>query len=291
MNLDIDALRSFAAVAEQRNFTRAAERVSRTQSAVSVQIKNLELRLGFALFERSKRAVALTPRGEQLLAYAHEMLRLNDESVRALTQTPLLGRLRLGITEYFAPQLMPGIVLAFKASQPTLDLQVTTGVTGQLRALQKAGELDLVIGRRDSGSSDGELIRREKLCWVAAGALQPKPRDTLPLALLPPGCGVRSLALATLDHKGRAWRLAYCGPSVLGLQTAVAAGLAVSCLTRSAVLKGFRTLGAREGLPALPDSELALFSGRRGNTRPMRQLAQVVLDYFGSPAREAAAEV
>jgi DNA-binding transcriptional LysR family regulator len=284
MNLDIDALRSFAAVAEQRNFTRAAERVSRSQSAVSVQIKNLELRLGFALFERRKRAVALTPRGEQLLAYAHQMLRLNDDSVRALTQAPLQGRLRLGLTEYFAPQLIPGIVLAFKASHPTLDLQVTTGVTGHLRGLQKAGELDLVIGRRDSGSSEGELIRREKLCWVAAAALQPQPRDTLPLALLPPGCGVRSLALAALKHKGRAWRLAYCGASVLGLQTAVAAGLAVSCLTHSAVLKGFRTLGAREGLPALPDSELALFSGRRGNTRPMQQLAQVVLAHFSAPA-------
>jgi hypothetical protein len=76
---------------------------------------------------------------------------------------------------------------------------------------------------------------------------------------------------------------------VLGLQAAVAAGLAVSCLTHSAALKGFRTLGAREGLPALPDSELALFSGRRGSTRPMQQLARVVLDYFSSPAQAAPA--
>ena len=84
MNLDINALRAFVAVAEERSFTRAARCVSRTQSAVSVQIKNLEARLGFALLERSRRSVSLTPQGDRLLAYARDILRLNDDGVRAL---------------------------------------------------------------------------------------------------------------------------------------------------------------------------------------------------------------
>jgi DNA-binding transcriptional LysR family regulator len=288
MNLDIDALRSFSAIAEQRNFTRAAERVSRTQSAVSMQIKKLETLLGFALFVRTKRSVALTPRGEQLLAYAQPILHLNDEGVRAVCQAPLEGRLRLGITEYFAPQWMPGILNAFRASHPTLDVQVTAGVTGYLRGLHGAGELDMVIGRRELGSTEGALIRREKLVWAASPTLQLRPREPVSLALLPLGCGIRNLVVETLEAKGRAWRLAYCGPSVLGLQAAVAAGLAVSCLTRSALLKGFRTLGSREGLPPLPDSELALFNsrarGRGTRVQTLGPLAQVVLDHFSSPA-------
>ncbi len=291
MNLDIGALRSFAAVAEQRNFTRAALGVARTQSAVSMQIKKLETALGFSLFERTKRSVALTPRGEQLLAYAQSILRLNDEGLRAVSQAPLHGRLRLGLTEYFAPQWMPGVLHAFKQSHPTLDVQITTGVTGYLRTLHQTGALDMVIGRREPGSAEGAFIRREPLAWVAAPTFALRARDPVSLAMLPVGCGIRSMALRSLEDKKRAWRMAYCGPSVLGLQAAVAAGLGVSCLTRSAVLPGFRALGAREGLPKLPDSELALFSHRPrakgASAKTLDQLVQVVLATFGMPAQQA----
>ena len=285
MNLDIDALRSFVAVAEHRSFTRAADDVARTQSTVSVQIRNLEERLGFALFERTRRSVELTGRGEKLLGYARHILQLNDEGIRAATEAAPIGRLRLGITEYFAPHHLPAIVEAFRSAYPTLDVEVTTGVTGFLRGLLKDGELDLVIGRRDQGSDEGELICRERLSWVAAEGYRLRPGEPVSLALLPPGCGIRALATGTLDKLGRAWKPAYCGPSVLGLQTAVSAGLAVSCLTRSAVLDGFRTLGAKEGLPALPASELALFTGKRGRTALMRRLAEIVQEHFAASAR------
>ncbi len=108
------------------------------------------------------------------------------------------------------------------------------------------------------------------------------------LALLPLGCGIRSLATGALDKQRRPWRAAYCAPSVLGLQSAVSAGMAASCLTHSAMLDGFRKLGAREGLPSLPDSELALFTGRRGQSKLMQQLAVLVQDYFESPVNTLA---
>jgi DNA-binding transcriptional LysR family regulator len=297
MNLDIDALRSFAAVADERSFTRAAQAVSRTQSAVSVQIKNLEGRLGFLLFERTRRTVALTPRGEQLLAYARDILRCNDEGVRALTAPQAQGRLRLGITEYLAPQQLPGLLQVFVQQHPGVMLEVTTGVTGTLLKLQRAGELDLVVGRTEVGRSEvgsagmssaaasasTQALRRERLRWVAAPGLQLSRSTPVPLALLPSGCGVRTLALAALDAQGRAWRPVYCGPSVLGLQAAVAAGMAVACLTHSAVQPGFKQLGAREGLPALPDSELVLFKPRARASSEMRLLQERVADYFAQP--------
>ncbi len=284
MNLDIDTLRSFAAVAEHRSFTRAAELVSRTQSTVSVQIKNLEARLGFALFERNKRSVTLTERGATLLSYAQHILRLNDAGVRAVTDAPLHGSLRLGMTEYFAPHHMMAILQAFRAAYPTLAVEVTAGVTGHLRNLMKAGELDMVIGRREPGGAEGDLVRREPLAWVAAASYTVQRGEPVSLALLPKGCGVRALATSTLDKVGRPWRTAYCGPSVLGLQSAVSAGLAASCLTQSAVLGSFRKLGAREGLPQLPESELALFVARRGQTKAVQTMAAVVRSYFASSA-------
>jgi DNA-binding transcriptional LysR family regulator len=280
MNLDIDTLRTFLAVAEHSSFTQAAQVVSRTQSTVSAQIKNLEDRLGFALFERTKRSVALTPRGEQLMGYAQSLLQLHDEGVRMVTQQPPQGRLRLGLTEYFAPQHMPSILQAFAKAYPGLALEVTTGVTGVLRKLQKDGELDLVIGRRNVGQQDGELIRREKVFWVASESFRLTAKAPVALALLPVGCGIRAMALASLTERGRAWRAVYCGPSVLGLQAAVSSHMAVACLTQSAVLADHRTLGAREGLPRLADSELALFTGPRAPNKLMRQLADVLHSYF-----------
>jgi DNA-binding transcriptional LysR family regulator len=283
MNLDIDALRAFVAVADQRSFTRAASSVSRTQSTVSVQIKNLEARLGFALFERTKRSVAMTPRGERLLAYARGILRLNDEGVRDVTAAQVQGRVRLGITEYFAPEHLPTLLTHFCASYPTVDIEVTTGVTGMLRAMQKAGELDVVIGRRDPGGTEGEPIRREPVRWVSAGGYRLGPKAPVGLALLPVGCGIRAMAIAALERQHRQWRPVYCGPSVLGVQSAVAAGLAVACLTRSAVREDFRVLGAREGLPKLPDSEIVLFAPRRAKGSELRQLVDVIRDHFAQP--------
>jgi DNA-binding transcriptional LysR family regulator len=281
MNLDIDALRAFVAVADERSFTRAAQSVARTQSAVSVQIKNFEGRLGFALFERTKRSVALTPRGERLLAYARDILRLNDDGVRELTGPRAQGRLRLGITEYFAPEHVPPLLAQFARQHAGVAVEVVTGVTGMLRTLQRAGELDVVIGRGDA--DEGESLRRERLRWVAAADFRLGPRAPVPLALLPRGCGVRTLALAALDQQGRPWRPAYCGPSVLGLQAAVAAGLGVACLTQSAVRADFRLLGAREGLPALPDSHIVLFGPGARASAQLKLLALLVREYFSRP--------
>jgi DNA-binding transcriptional LysR family regulator len=296
MNLDIDALRAFVAVADERSFTRAALSVSRTQSSVSVQIKNLESRLGFVLFERTQRSVALTQRGHTLLAYARNILQLNDDSVRALTAPQTHGRLRLGITEYFAPQHLPQLLARFQQHHPLLALEVSTGVTGTLRAMQKAGELDLVIGRSETGRRDATrkdralLLRRERLRWVAARGFKLARHQPVPLALLPVGCGVRAQALAALHKQQRAWHAAYCGPSVLGLQTAVAAGLAVACLTHSACLEGFRALGAREGLPALADSDIVLYgpSGKAAAAqRQLAELADLVIEHFSQPVATA----
>ena len=90
-NLDIDLLRSFAAVADTGGFTAAGEVVARTQSTVSIQIKRLEEIVGKKVFERTSRSLALTPEGEMLLGYARRILELNDETVRRIAEPPVTG--------------------------------------------------------------------------------------------------------------------------------------------------------------------------------------------------------
>jgi DNA-binding transcriptional LysR family regulator len=291
VNLDIDALRTFVAIAETKSFTSAAAMVSRTQSTVSMQIKKLEDRLGFALFERSRRTLTISPRGVELLGYATNILKLNDEGVRAVTAPRVAGRVRLGITEYFVPEHLALLLAEFRRAYADVDIEFSTGLTGGLLARQKAGELDIVIGRRDVGNKQGELIRKERVHWVASADYKVKQAMPLQLVLLPVGCGIRTLATAALDKQKRSWHAAYCGPSVLGLQAAVSAGVGIGCLTQSAIKSEFKVLGSREKLPALPMSEIALFMphGKKQASarRELNDLAEAIKTHFARGATRA----
>lgn len=80
-NLDIDLLRCFVTIADTGSFTRAGERLGRTQSAISLQLKRLEEQLGRTLFVRSPRSLAITPDGERLIGPTRQILRLHDATV------------------------------------------------------------------------------------------------------------------------------------------------------------------------------------------------------------------
>jgi DNA-binding transcriptional LysR family regulator len=87
--LDSDQLRTFLAIADTGSFTRAADIVHKTQSAVSMQMKRLEERLGREIFARDGRASKLTEDGERLLDYARRIVRLNTECVTSFAETDL----------------------------------------------------------------------------------------------------------------------------------------------------------------------------------------------------------
>ena len=97
LHLDSDLLRTFVAVAETGNFTRAATQVNRTQSAVSMQIKRLEDMVGEMLFSRGPRGVGLTRKGDELLSKARRIVSLLDETAASMSAPPLDGPVRIGI--------------------------------------------------------------------------------------------------------------------------------------------------------------------------------------------------
>src|SRR5262245_31741270 len=95
--IDVDQLRTFIAIVETGSFTKAAEVVHKTQSAVSMQMKRLEERLGRPIFARDGRASKLTEDGERLLDYARRIVKLNIEALAAFSDAELTGRVRLGV--------------------------------------------------------------------------------------------------------------------------------------------------------------------------------------------------
>src|SRR3954447_22913452 len=193
-SLDPELLKAFVAVADSRSFTRAATQLNRTQSAVSMQIKRLEDRLGVELFNRTKANVDLSAAGEGLLGYARRILTLNDEAVGKLAERKVEGVVRLGVMDDYGTFIVPPLLASFLAGYPKIHVEMETGLTFSMPA-RLGGVYDLVIATHSEGRGDAEFLRREQAVW-AAGLLSHgiEQREPLPVALYPQGCLFRKWA-------------------------------------------------------------------------------------------------
>lgn len=262
--LDFDQLRTFVAIAETGSFTRAADRVHKTQSAVSMQMRRLEERIGKALFARDGRASKLTEDGERLLAYARRLMRLADETLSAFDEAELTGRVRLGTPDDYADRFLPEILARFAHSNPRAEVTVVCAPTPLLVEAVRNDELDVAIITHVRDKGQAEVIRREPLLWVGSQRHGTHEIDPLPLALGRPTCDWRRAAVEGLERAGRRHRLLYVSWNSTAVGAAVLAGLAVSVLPESAFRQGMRVLGEQEGFPRLPSVEIGLVRGRGG---------------------------
>lgn len=274
-NLDIDLLRSFAAVADAGSFTAAAERVARTQSAVSVQIRRLEEIVGRRVFERTSRSLALTPAGETLLGYARRILELNDESIRNVALPPVAGEIRLGITEYFVPNELPAILARFAAAYPGVRLEVAMGLSRDLRERLAGREFDAVIVRLPARER-AQAIWSEPQVWAAKKDFAPERGAVLPLALLPSPCVLREHAIDSLTRLKRPWSIAFTGSSMVSVQAAVRAGLGVSIMPRSSLQPGMQILPKGRNYPDPGRLDIGVLRGPGARTDIVGALERVI---------------
>ena len=278
VNLDIDLLRAFVAVADANSFTRAGVRLGRSQSTISLQIKRLEEQLNGELFSRDPRNVVLTSHGEALLVQARRLLRVNDEIIGEMFEHSLEGEVRLGAPEDFATTHLPGILGDYARAYPHVSLSVTCDLTLRLMDKMSQGELDLALIKREPvGAGGGQSVWREHLVWVGAGE-DILPKDApVPLVVAPSPCVYRTRASAALDAAGRAWRVAYTSPSLAGQVAALRAGLGVTVLPTEMVPHELVTFGPEHGFPPLAEVEIALI--RAGKALPVaaEKLATFIL--------------
>lgn len=265
LNVETDLLRTFVAVVDYGGFTQAGERLLRGQSAVSLQIKRLEERLGLRLLERSPRAVALTGDGEVVLEYARRILRLNDELVARVRDPELAGLVRIGAPEDFATSHLPNVLARFAATHPRVAIEVTCELTLEILERFRDGGLDLALVKREPSTvAGGTRVWREPLVWVAADHRFAEPGAVLPLAVSPRPCVYRKRATDALDAVNRTWRIAYTCGSLAGTHAAVRAGLGVTVLPKAMVPADLVILeDGGNGLPDLLDTEMALLEAPR----------------------------
>lgn len=262
-DLELELLRTFVAVVDGGGFTRAAERLHRTQSTVSQQLKRLEERLDTPLLERNTRRTILTERGEMLLGYARRLLALNDEALAALAETKLQGRVRLGSAQEVADGGLADLLAHYSRLHPGVALEVRVDANLTLRDELERGNLDLAVlfqepGERQNGGVKCEVIDRLRRVWVASPDLAIAAEDPIPLVLSNGPCIFRNAVLGALDEIDRPWRIALSTPSLSGMRAALRAGLGVGARTERWLEPDLQIL-ERE-LPPLPDVELVLLT-------------------------------
>ena len=206
--LDIDQLRTFVAIADTGSFTRAAEIVHKTQSAVSMQMKRLEDRVGKAIFERDGRLSKLTDEGERLLDYARRIVRLNAECMASFNEHELIGRVRLGLPDDYADRYLPEILARFSRSNPKAEVTVMCEPTPNLIERVQHGDLDLAIITHVDRRGPSEIVRIEQLLWVTSARHGVHEETPIPLALGRPSCDWRHSATEALESADRPFRVA-----------------------------------------------------------------------------------
>lgn len=259
--LDLDQLQSFCAIADCGSFTEAARRVHKTQSAVSMQIKRLEQRLGQELLSRDGRGVTLTPQGETLYAHARRMLRSNAEILDYFSDEDLSGSIRFGVPDDYAVRLLPVILSSFQRTHPRIVVDVACLPSLQLLEGMKVGQFDLIVFTQGTHQEYGELFRTEKMYWVASQEGAALASDPLPLACGTQSCIWTTYAIAALNRVGRDYRVAYTSNNATAIISAVLSDLAVGFLSESAIQPGMRVIAEDVGLPRLADAQIAIMRG------------------------------
>jgi DNA-binding transcriptional LysR family regulator len=288
-NLDLTALRSFVAVVDTGGVTRAAGLLNLTQSAVSMQLKRLEEGLGREFFSRAARKLALTPEGEQLLAYARRMLSLNDEALSRLTDAAYEGELRLGVPHDIVYPQMPLILKALAQEFPRTRINLASSFTRTLREGFARGDFDMILTTEDRPGPGGEVLATRDLVWVGAPdgvAWQRRPvrlgfKDT---------CFFRPIAQNALTAAGIPWEMGFEGECEQVIEATVAADLAISARIRGALPVGVQVIEAGNALPDLGELQICLYDAGQQAGPVARALLSQIRCLYGAQDRSAACD-
>jgi DNA-binding transcriptional LysR family regulator len=278
--LESDLLRIFVAVAQAGNVTHAGEKLGRTQSAVSMQVRKLEEAVGLALFERGPRGVTLTMEGERLLPYARRIVGLVDETTAAMRTLPLDGPVRVGIPEEYNQTVLPGALAAFAETNPGTEVTVFCGYTAQQMEALEADELDLAVIFEWDGGISGELLAIDPTVWVTSLTHNLHLERPVPVAFYRRSVWCREFAQRSLERHSISYRVAYTSDTSGGLRSAVASGLAIAPLARSNIPPGARELTAADGFPPVDSSRVVLKRNPRRGGPAIDGMADMVRKSF-----------
>lgn len=257
--MDVDAVRAFLLTADLKSFTRAAQVLGTTQSAISLKLRRLEEQLGRRLLERTPRQVRLSAEGAAFLGMARELVLSHDRAAVAFTTEQ--RRLSIGINQQLVGSELPVLLRRMRDHDPNLLVEMRIAGTNELMQALERGELDAVLVLRPAeGGKRGRMVFQESFSWFATSGWEPVAGQPLPLATQGEPCSIRLEAIRALDRAGIEWREVFIGKGAAILGAAAAAGLAVAMLARRAAPPGTVDVGGRLSLPPIRPQDVMLYS-------------------------------
>jgi DNA-binding transcriptional LysR family regulator len=281
--LESELLRTFVAVAETGNLTRAGEIVHRTQSAISMQIKRLEKGVGEPLLVRGSRGVELTAKGEQLLANARRIVALIDETAASLSAPPLEGKVRLGIPEEYGYSILVRALGAFARVHPDVEINARYGSSAEHMRAVEADKLDLAVIFEWQHYSRGDVLMSDPTVWVTSQAHAKHQERPLPIALYEDAGWCSEFALQLLARLGLPHRVAYRSKTGGGLKVAVMSGIAIAPISRSNIPEGCRELTEEDGFGEIDQSRVVMHRNPRSRGPAVDAMARAIRDAFAIP--------
>lgn len=291
MTFDMDALRTFVLGIELGSFAHAADRLNRSTSAVSAQLKKLEQQTGLPLLQKNGRRLMLTDDGELLMAYGRRLLALNDEAFSALAGRDIAGSVRIGLQEDFGETLLPALLGQFSRAHPQIQISARIGRNNELLQGIRQGELDLALcWQGEETSRFVQPLPSAELCWIGCDGPQltqwMEQGEALPLLLFDAPCMMRTRAIDALDHAAIPWRVAFTSRSLSGIWAAAAAGLGVTLRSEFGLPAGLQRL-QHPLLPQVAELGIALHLGQEILPPGAARLREILLAQFAPALPQA----
>jgi DNA-binding transcriptional LysR family regulator len=274
MSLRLEWLQTFLVIVETGSLTRAGERVGRSQSAVSLQLRRLEEVVGTTLFERDTRRVRLTAAGERLVPKARRALAAADGAIAAVRGEER-RTVRVGLPEEYADALIPGLLEGAGREDPRVALEVHCAASNLLERRLGARQLDLVFALADEIGARGALVFTDPIVWLQAPGSDLAARRPLPVALFDQACSWRNRAIEALECAAIDYRVAFTSASVAGVRAGIRAGFAVGALAQSTAGDELERIRGGDAPPPLPMAELVLLRGDAQDEDVARLVARV----------------
>ncbi|KRB84837.1 LysR family transcriptional regulator [Noviherbaspirillum sp. Root189] len=276
--LDLDLLRTLVTGISMGSFARAADKIGRSQSALSLQMKKLEEQLDVEIFEKQGRSLTLTAAGRTLHDYAQRMLELNEETVAAVRGSAVMGSVRFGMSVDFENTWLPATLARFARSHPQVAIEIRMDRNSALAVQVDRGEIDIALIFSNEKTEGAEPIAELDMVWIGRPDLSLAPDEPLPLLLLEQPCVFRQAAIKSLDDAGIKWRIAVTSPSLGGLWAAAEAGIGVTVRCAVAAPRGLTNVGIERRLPTLPGIGLVIRHGHKPITPAIARLREVILE-------------
>jgi len=256
-NFDIGLLRTFVAIVDLGSVTAAAARLHLSQSAVSQQLRRLEILLQAQLLIRDHLGARPTAAGDRLLGRAREMIALNDQLWTEMTAGAVAGRIRLGAPEDLVSGTLHSVLRRFSSAYPTVEISLFAAPSTEVAKALERGLIDIALVEELGETSRFEHLRSEPLVWIGAAGGVAHERHPLPVSFAAADCVFRPAVESALASPNRAWKSVVDSEGTESTLAAIRADLAVGVWLQSMIPDGLQMI-TEAALPSLPPVAIGL---------------------------------